>query len=259
MTFASESGHWYTRAGAPAYTIIGTNGKTRNTTLRDARKLDLLPSVTTIIGCAAAPALEYWKQTQVLHAALTLPTIPGESEKSFLYRIWEDSRAQGAAAAARGTAIHAAIEKTYSGFPPSEAEAWREHVSGAMGAVAAWVGEENPQETRYGVEKSFAADVGYGGKCDLHGDLGAGWVLDFKTKEFSESEAPGLKLYDNHAMQLAAYRYGLGYPHARCAICFVSATVPGLSTVIEVPADDLDKAWLMFKSLLNFWSVKNER
>jgi hypothetical protein len=35
---ASESNHWYTRDGIPQYTIVGKNGKERNTTLRDARE-----------------------------------------------------------------------------------------------------------------------------------------------------------------------------------------------------------------------------
>ena len=35
--FKSESGHWYTQEGEPMYTIIGANGKERNTTLRDAK------------------------------------------------------------------------------------------------------------------------------------------------------------------------------------------------------------------------------
>lgn len=30
---ASESNHWYTRDGIPQYTVIGKNGKERNTTL----------------------------------------------------------------------------------------------------------------------------------------------------------------------------------------------------------------------------------
>ena len=76
-----ESTHWYTRAGNPMYTIIGKNGKERNTTLRDARTLDLVPSVTTILGVAAKPGLEKWKQEQVLLAALTLPRQDGEGER----------------------------------------------------------------------------------------------------------------------------------------------------------------------------------
>ena len=53
----SESGHWYDDQGNPAYEIIGANGKQRNTTLRDAKKLGLLPSVTTVLGVAAKPGL----------------------------------------------------------------------------------------------------------------------------------------------------------------------------------------------------------
>ena len=37
--FKSESGHWYTQEGEPMYTIIGANGKERNTTVRDAKKI----------------------------------------------------------------------------------------------------------------------------------------------------------------------------------------------------------------------------
>ena len=48
-----EGGHWYTRTGAPMYTVKGANGKERNTTLRDARKYDLVPLVTTILNVAA--------------------------------------------------------------------------------------------------------------------------------------------------------------------------------------------------------------
>ncbi len=40
---AQENGHWYTKDGTPAYTTIGKTGE-RATTLRDARKLGLLPS-----------------------------------------------------------------------------------------------------------------------------------------------------------------------------------------------------------------------
>ena len=56
--FTSESGHWYTQEGEPMYTIIGANGKERNTTLRDAKKENLVPSVTTILGMIAKPSLE---------------------------------------------------------------------------------------------------------------------------------------------------------------------------------------------------------
>ena len=45
----SESGHWYDKEGEPRYTIIGANGKERNTTLRDAKKKGYVPSVTSVL------------------------------------------------------------------------------------------------------------------------------------------------------------------------------------------------------------------
>ena len=52
-TYKSEAGHWYDRAGEPMYTIIGANGKERNTNLRDAKSLGLVPSVTTVMKIIA--------------------------------------------------------------------------------------------------------------------------------------------------------------------------------------------------------------
>ena len=76
---AVESGHWYDMDGNPAYTTKAKDGTARPTTLRDARKLLLLPSVTMICNVAAKPALEVWKQRQIVLAALTLPAMDGET------------------------------------------------------------------------------------------------------------------------------------------------------------------------------------
>ena len=84
--FTSESGHWYDQNGDPAYTLIGANGKERNTTLRDAKTYGLVPSVTTIIGMIAKPGLENWKITQAIKAATTLEANELEDMDSFVYR-----------------------------------------------------------------------------------------------------------------------------------------------------------------------------
>ena len=110
----SESGHWYDRAGNPAYTTVSKSGKPRPTTLRDARSQNLCPSVTTILGVAARPGLDLWKQHQVLLSALTLPKEPTESEESWLERVMMDSKQTGRIAAERGTAIHATIPVSYT-------------------------------------------------------------------------------------------------------------------------------------------------
>ena len=245
MTHASESQHWYTREGEPCYTVKAKDGSDRPATLRDARKLNLVPSVTSIIRCAASPGLEYWKQQQVLMAALTLPKIDGEAEGAYLQRILNDSREQAKKAAERGTAIHAAIQGFYQGEPPSP-EDFRQYVLGAQETVSKWL-----PSTVWVAERSFSHALGFGGKVDL---CGVG-VVDFKTKEFDTTA--DLKTWDEHAMQLAAYRHGLGLEKARCAIVYVSSTVPGLTKLIEIQEDELQRGWTCFYSLLHYWQAKN--
>lgn len=237
---ATETGHWYTKDGAPAYTIVGANGKVRNTTLRDAKKLNLVPSVTTIIRCAAAPGLERWKQEQVLLSALTMPRREGEDEQSYMGRILEDSKAQGKAAAEEGENIHGAVERHYKGQQYNSKYA--PHVRGVVEAIG----------PNFEAERSFASHHGFGGKVDLSNDE---WVWDVKTKEFADPAT--VRGFDDHLMQVAAYRVGLQIPGtARCGNIFVSRTVPGLVAKVEWSQEDLTRGWFMFKALLDFWKAK---
>ena len=109
--FTSEAGHWYDREGSPAYTIIGANGKERNTTLRDAKKEGLVPSVTTVLNIVAKPSLENWKINKALEASIELQQGEQESNDDFIYRCKTAQRDIGQSAAAQGTKIHALIEK----------------------------------------------------------------------------------------------------------------------------------------------------
>ena len=242
---AAESQHWYTTSGAPAYEIKGTNGEYRPCTLRDARKLNLVPSVTSIIRCAAAPGLELWKIQQAILAALTLPRGKDENEKAWLDRVMEDSREQAKKAAERGTQIHAAIQGHYEGVPPGP-EHW-EHVKATARAI-----EEHFGKQQWVAEKSFAHPLGFGGKADLHCKLA---VVDVKSKEFRE-DAKRLA-WDEHCIQAAAYRVGLRIPLARGANAFVSTVKPGLVLIHEWKQDELELGWEMFRGLLHYWKAKN--
>jgi len=241
---AAESQHWYTKDGYPAYEVMSQKGTMRPTTLRDARKMGLVPSVTTIIRQAASPGLDAWKQQQVLHAALTLPLIQGESEEDYLDRIMKDSKETGRKASERGTALHAAIEGHYAGTEASGEYA--SHIEGVKTALDLQFGDH-----QWIPEKSFATNLGFGGKLDL---CGVGGVIDIKSKEFGPDSLP--KGYDEHLMQLASYRVGIGMPSARCANVFVSVTKPGLVHIVEWSEDDLQRGWKMFCGLLDFWYAK---
>lgn len=247
MPRASESTHWYSRDGIPRYTIIGSNGKERNTTLRDARKEGLVPSVTTILKVASNPVLVQWMQKQILMAALTLPKVDGESEDEYIARIINDSKEHGRSAANVGTDIHNAVQSFYEGKSDNT---YTEHRKGCVRALQAHYGD-----VVWISERPFGHEMGFGGKCDLHSPQGDGIVVDIKTKDFSDPEK--IDGYDEHLMQLSAYRVGLGIPNARCSNVFVSRTVAGLSVVKDWSEEDLARGWLMFYNLLRFWQLKN--
>jgi hypothetical protein len=247
---AAESNHWYGKDGKPAYSVIGANGKERSTTLRDARKMGLIPSVTTIIKSAASPSLEAWKLNQMMLAALTLPRADDEPEEEFIARIQRDSKEHAKMAAERGTAVHTAIESMYSGIMHAE---FADHQAGVYREI-----EKEFGITEFQPEKAFAHELGFGGKVDLFTPAyqDRGLVIDIKTKEFSDpSKVAG---YDEHMMQLAAYRVGLGLPNADCANVFVSVSVPGLVICNKWSQEDLSRGWSMFQSLLSYWQAKNQ-
>ena len=170
---ASESQHWYTQEGRPQYTVTAKNGTQRNTTLRDARTMKLVPSVSTIIGCAAKPGLEAWKLNQMMLACMTLPRASDESEESYIERVKHDSKEHARKAAERGTAIHGALESFYEGIMLAE---FLDYQMGVSKAVEAHFGA-----CEWLTERSFAFE-GYGGKCDMYTKQGDGIVIDFKTK-----------------------------------------------------------------------------
>ncbi|MBV5330392.1 MAG: hypothetical protein JZU65_22630, partial [Chlorobium sp.] len=237
---ASETGHYYTWSGEPAYTIIGKNGKERNTNVRDARNLSLVPSVTEVMKVIAKPGLERWKMEQVLMASLTLPMAEGETLEKYAVRVMNDSREQTRKACDRGTFIHGELEKWLSGGLVHS-----DNVDLCHRVYEKLKDLFGPQ--MWSVEKSFACSLGYGGKCDLHSiDM----VVDFKTKEFGENNLP--TIYDEHAMQLAAYRRGLNVDGARCAICFVSTTNP-IVHVVEIDDAGLERGFQMFIHALEYW------
>lgn len=238
------SGHWYDVNGVPRYTIVGANGKERATTLRDARKDGLLPSVTTVLSVIDKPQLTAWKVRQGILAALTLPRLPEEPEPDYLRRIMDDSQQQAQNAADEGTRIHDAIECDFLGraYP----ERYQPHVAAVMAKVA----ELFPGVVDWIAERSFAHPSGYGGKVDLHSPT-TGIVIDYKGKDGDFTDGKRLA-YDQH-WQLAAYQNGLGLKRAPCANLFVSRTHPGKVASHVWPSGDIEEGLNVFLCALSLW------
>lgn len=244
-----ESQHWYDRSGRPCYEQRTREGGLRATDLRDARKIGLVPSVTTVLSVVAKPALTTWMVEQGIMAALTIPRIEGESESALLARIREDSKAQAKAAAEEGTRVHDAIECAFKGKPyPAN---YKPHVDGVMRELA----KAFPEVRDWVAEASFAHPMGYGGKVDLHSPS-TGIVVDFKGKDGDFSDGKRLA-YDQH-YQLAAYNRGLLLPPNVCANVFFSRTNPGAAVLHKWSREKIDAGFAVFEAALQLWKRQKE-
>lgn len=247
---AGEGGHWYGRDGSCCYDIQGANGNMRSVTLRDARKLGLLPGYSSIAALEAKPQLTNWMVDQALMAALTLPRLPDETDDVFMARAKYDSKQQAAKAAERGKQIHAMIEAALNGCPtPAEELPFVDPVMRILNALVVVM-----KATSYaGPETSFASKLGYGGKIDYrYGDL----FVDFKCKDFDETKGVDKLAYDEHCMQLAAYGKGCGVVNPICVNLFISTRKPGLVLIKEWTPEEIEENYRAFLCLLGLWKVR---
>lgn len=224
---AAESGHWYTATGETAYTMAKKDGTgDRPTTLRDARKLNLLPSVTTILKVLHKQALVQWLIEQAVLVAVTSPRLPGEELDAFIRRVLKDEKQQDVEAQkARdlGTDIHAAIEQAVTG------RAWDISLAVHVNPVL----ETLKQFGEMRFAEKIIIGKGYAGKTDfIAEDDKAITVVDFKTAKTVPDKEP----WDEHKLQLAAYAAGLGNTGSKDVRTFniyISTTQAGLIKVLE--------------------------
>jgi len=167
----------------------------RPTTVADARKLNLLPSVTNILKIIDKPALTEWKIKQAVMAVLTSPKMLGEQLDAFAERVLNQERQQDKEAEwARdlGTDIHLALEQTLDGKDCTpEILPWIKPCREAIMARG------NVMEL-----ETILVGKGYAGKTDLIQDAGKDiWIWDWKTA----SKLPEKASWLEHRLQLAAY------------------------------------------------------
>ena len=112
------SSHWYKLDGTPVHKLPTADGRgERPTTIRDAQRLGLYPSVTSVLGLLAKPGLEKWKLDQVALATLRTPKTAEESEDYWCSRVRNAAFEQVEEAADLGTMIHGALERAPDGEP----------------------------------------------------------------------------------------------------------------------------------------------
>ena len=258
--FVKESGHWYDEHGKPAYTQITASGKNkgeeRPTTIRDAKKLSLLPSVTTVTSILDKPALTHWKIGRAIdilkgdiYSWMKKNQMPSGIPASFklMFKVVQPDMENKAE---RGSEIHAALEQyLHNEEYDKECQPYIDILNSVLEELGI------AQDAEMHPERSFASKLGYGGAVDLPIYVGDGVIIDFKTKDMDTEKCKKLKAYDEHIMQLGAYRMGLELPKAKVYNLFLSRDNPTVYKLIEWTEEETQYGEQMFMSVFNTWKL----
>lgn len=258
-TPASDASHWYGWDGQPSHFQFTRDGRQRSTTLADAKKKNLLPSVTNIIDIMNKPALTRWKIMKTLEVADEIKRAPYENVQSWIGRVMEKGISESVLAASLGSKVHSSIENWFEhGTEPDEEVI--PYVLDVLEWHETWDHDLNFVLGREQILVSM--DHGYGGKTDFIGitldEEQKQWRCfcgDYKTRKTNPSYK--VPVYEADAMQLAAYlgcvlgdeymHHGIGYS------VIISSTEPGRVEVIPYEGDDLFRAWEAFLGAYDLW------
>lgn len=250
--------HWYTRAGRPCHFQEKADGSgLRATTLADARKLNLVPSFSTVDSIRNKFQLNrYLTRDAVRLGFEMLHQDAFEDSDSYadrVMRLVEETKGERTGSDV-GTEIHAALEACARGedYDPE----YTEHAEAAMSEVARLF----PDVTDWVAEKTFANPMGFGGMIDLHSPS-TGVAVDYKSKDFElldgQPVRPGTdrkyRLDYDQNYQLGAYQRGLLLPRNVAASVFVSRCQPGAVTSRLWTLDELNEGWEIFVTELELW------
>jgi hypothetical protein len=202
------SSHWYRDTSETVHTVPNKSkpGTYRPTTIRDAKAMSLLPSVTSILSVIAKPQLVQWLCEQAILSALTLPRERGEIDDAFAERVVHDSKAQSRQAAEKGSFLHGLAEyyltKGHVSIPDPE-------MRKLFDPIQRWV-DENVESVVFAEKVLVNKEQGYAGTCDLYcklKEIGLA-ICDFKGQKYRENKLGAFdpSFYSEFPLQLCAYR-----------------------------------------------------
>ena len=241
-------GHWYTQ-----------DGQLIECDLRQARKDNLLPSVTAITGMFDKPGLNEWRINNALYALLTMPALDewknGKRNYDELIKMAkEDAEKVSLTSRDLGTEIHFAI---------------RQHLVGAGHAVSAeaanimdrsgvmeWL-DLNCGEKHLSEFSGANLESGYGGTIDWYGRESR-TLIDFKTSNVRSKPFYG----DEYLMQLAAYEWILqvqGYEVSTIKSVIISTNADNIGIwEREWSLTELLRGLGIFEHLLEAWRLQKK-
>lgn len=251
-----KSSHWYYPDATPCYEVPSADGKKKvKTTVTHARKLGLVPSVTTILALLAKPELDAWKQEQAILASLTLPRLENESDDDFAKRVVVDAQSVSKNAMDLGTRIHASLETYLNSESQTDQDVW-EYAQ----PVVAWL-ENNVDMTTVKSELRLVnTELGFAGTTDLLCTLkdGRRALIDFKTQGTKEKYKHKITFYDEWCWQLSAYAMAIPQTVDVLINVGISTGKAGTIDIKEWTTDDRTKGSHIFMKALELFKLIKE-
>jgi hypothetical protein len=238
--------HWYNKAGEAVFEVPKVKGGMRKTTIADARKMGLYPSVTTVLGILDKPQLGDWKLEQMALAAFNSPANGSEPFEVYHQHLLTKAFEQVSDAADLGTAIHAALEAHFKGQPIEAG------MDTYVEPVARLIDREGIAFTEHEL-RLVNAQIGYAGTTDaVISKAGQTGILDFKSRKTK----PGIACtpWETEPLQIAAYGVAkFGHVPEIGANVYISTTEKGRVEICWHSYEDLVEAWKTFQSCVQIW------
>lgn len=249
--------HFYDKHGKPVFEVQCKNGKMRKTNIADARKLDLFPSVTTVLGILAAPELEQWKQNRIIKACKSLPYhLYTDTKTSYQDAIVEEAFKKSETAKDFGDLLHKWIADTmlgtnlhltYTDIP----EATKTAVKSELSCVKRIIGVETTV---------IDTDLGVAGSYDMFCELqdGRTCLYDYKNQTtLKEDGTPRpIVVYAKSKIQASEYAKIV---RADCVrILTVSRDEAGRIETYELSPEEYTDSVNMFYHVASMYRLMNK-
>ena len=206
-----------------------------------------VPSVTTILNIYDKSGLNNWRIDQHLNQAYDLDkeNLTIEEYRKEIKRL---TAIELDLAPSAGTDFHKLMEDFVSGNMKDDEDY----------TLCQKVYETILNETgskNFKAETNFSSEL-FGGQVDLHND---DWIIDYKTKQTADKFKPNKMAYDDHSMQLSAYRDGLN-SFARCANVFVCLEKGKPLIDFHIHNEkELERGKELFDLATKAWHIKNPK
>lgn len=251
MAYSSEQTRWYCpEKKEPVEMVPSAKGdKMVKTTIRQARKMGLLPSVTSILKVLSSYSLQNWIIENTIKTCIEYPFERSGSDEevdSYINMIQAKANEYSNKTSEIGKDIHASVEKFFEDrMEPDDpvnakiVSAIREWAEGFGGEIV--------------IENGFASvEAGYAGTPDIliHAqDMDV--IGDLKTTSLEKFKAP----YDKWMLQLGAYR-GLTERSENLKLVQIVADRDS-GEVLIIEHEDPLKWHQAFMSLFQIWCTLN--